>query len=570
MAEKKIDSTFLDKAIIFATNAHHNVERRGKGFPYVVHPLEAMAIAATMTNDQEVLAAAALHDVVEDTNITIEDIRKEFGDKVAELVGLESDNVDPLFSEDISWRDKKVLGFKRIKNSSRDAQIVAMGDKLSNMRAIHLDYLRLGEKIFEKFHEHDPSIHAWRYYQLSNCFDKLEGCFALTEFKYLVREVFGEYLHDFKIEKNGKILKIYGKISEESALSIEKEVNDIEGDAYLDLEEAAAIDYAGARVLYRLATNGKRYFIRNANKNVVNVFYSLGLSNYISITELPREIDMNDYEQSGDGYTAISYNHVDGDSMMKLYAPFIAAEEVEKEKIVATRALSLGINTPFSGELVSHKGQIGITFERIKGKRSIARAISQEPERIEEFVHLYTQAVKKLHATECDTTLFDPVSKSFYRELEIAKDHFTEEEYVKIVNFIKENETATTCIHGDLHIGNVLLTEANDVLFIDMSDFSYGNPYFDVATLYTMAYILSDEKVMHLYHIDKKTMQKVWRLFVKEYYNISTEDEIKKLEDFIKRYVGVRIIQFANRSKWRDGGVASSIKKLIFGYKEEN
>ena len=56
MSEKRIDSSFLDKAIIYATKAHQNVERREKGFPYIVHPLESMSIVATLTNDQEVLA----------------------------------------------------------------------------------------------------------------------------------------------------------------------------------------------------------------------------------------------------------------------------------------------------------------------------------------------------------------------------------------------------------------------------------------------------------------------------------------------------------------------------------
>ena len=79
MANKYIDSTLLDRAIIFAVNAHRNTERRGKGFPYIVHPLEAVEIVATITPDQELLAAAALHDTIEDTDVTVEDIRREFG-----------------------------------------------------------------------------------------------------------------------------------------------------------------------------------------------------------------------------------------------------------------------------------------------------------------------------------------------------------------------------------------------------------------------------------------------------------------------------------------------------------
>ncbi|MBR0274962.1 MAG: hypothetical protein IJQ76_01960, partial [Prevotella sp.] len=61
MANKYLDSSLLDKAITLAVEAHKNTERRGKGFPYIVHPMEAMSIVATMTNDQELLAAAALH-----------------------------------------------------------------------------------------------------------------------------------------------------------------------------------------------------------------------------------------------------------------------------------------------------------------------------------------------------------------------------------------------------------------------------------------------------------------------------------------------------------------------------
>ena len=86
MANKPLDTTLLDRAIVFAVRAHAGTERRGKGFPYIVHPMEAVEIVATMTNDQELLAAAVLHDTVEDTDTTIEQIRAEFGHRVASLL----------------------------------------------------------------------------------------------------------------------------------------------------------------------------------------------------------------------------------------------------------------------------------------------------------------------------------------------------------------------------------------------------------------------------------------------------------------------------------------------------
>ena len=86
---KQIDTSLVDKAIIFAVKAHEGVPRRGRDFPYIVHPLESLTIVATMTSEPELLAAAVLHDVVEDTDFTVEDIRAEFGDRVAELVDAE-------------------------------------------------------------------------------------------------------------------------------------------------------------------------------------------------------------------------------------------------------------------------------------------------------------------------------------------------------------------------------------------------------------------------------------------------------------------------------------------------
>lgn len=85
MANKPLNTAILDRAIIFAVRAHTGTERRGKGFPYIVHPMEAVEIVATMTKDQELLAAAALHDTLEDTNITLDQLRDEFGDRIASL-----------------------------------------------------------------------------------------------------------------------------------------------------------------------------------------------------------------------------------------------------------------------------------------------------------------------------------------------------------------------------------------------------------------------------------------------------------------------------------------------------
>ena len=192
MANKPLDTTLLDRAIVFAVRAHAGTERRGKGFPYIVHPMEAVEIVATMTPDQELLAAAALHDTVEDTDVTIEQIRTEFGDRVASFVAAESDEPHQRPDSVENWRARKQAAINRIACASRDAKIVALGDKLSNMRAIARDYAQQGDALWDLFHAKDPQDHEWHYRGLADALSDLRDTFAYKEFEYLINQVFGK------------------------------------------------------------------------------------------------------------------------------------------------------------------------------------------------------------------------------------------------------------------------------------------------------------------------------------------------------------------------------------------
>lgn len=190
MANKYIDTDLLDRAIIFAVNAHHNTERRGKGFPYIVHPMEAVEIVSTITTDQELLAAAALHDTIEDTDVTYEQLYEAFGERIAHLVHAESDQFTEGVSEEDSWHDRKQAAIDRLAAATHDAKIVAMGDKLSNMRAIWRDYQTKGDELWKIFHCTDKAAHEWHYRGLAASLAELSDTFAYKEFVRLIDEVF--------------------------------------------------------------------------------------------------------------------------------------------------------------------------------------------------------------------------------------------------------------------------------------------------------------------------------------------------------------------------------------------
>ncbi len=190
MANKYLNTELLDRAIIFAVKAHADTERKGKGYPYIVHPMEAVEIVATMTADQELLAAAILHDTVEDTEVTVEQLRAEFGERIASLVADESDVMPEGMTEEASWHQRKQAAIDRLSKASHDAKMVAMGDKLSNMRAIARDYAEIGDEIWNRFHTKDPKEHEWHYRGLADALRELKDTEAYREFESLINQVF--------------------------------------------------------------------------------------------------------------------------------------------------------------------------------------------------------------------------------------------------------------------------------------------------------------------------------------------------------------------------------------------
>lgn len=182
-----LDTNLFDKAVAFATKAHSGTERRGKAYPYIIHPMEAVSIVATLTNDPEMLAATMLHDVVEDTEVTLEQVREQFGDRVADLVQHET---APL-PDNALWRTRKEAQLAQLAMAPYDSKVVALGDKLSNMRALAADHKTLGDQLWKRFHAPNGKEDiAWYYHSLSEVLSDLSETLAYQEFKDIINKVF--------------------------------------------------------------------------------------------------------------------------------------------------------------------------------------------------------------------------------------------------------------------------------------------------------------------------------------------------------------------------------------------
>jgi len=162
----------VTQAMIFAAQMHDGAVRKASNIPYIVHPMEAAAIAATITDDQEVLAAAVLHDVMEDCGVSFEELKERFGSRVADLVRADSHNQGAFANA--TWNARKREAVRKLAGASTELRLITLADKLSNIRAIYRDYLRDGDEMFLKFNQTDKRRHAWYY----------RSCAALTREAY--------------------------------------------------------------------------------------------------------------------------------------------------------------------------------------------------------------------------------------------------------------------------------------------------------------------------------------------------------------------------------------------------
>lgn len=174
----------IRKAAEFAARVHEGALRKGSNVPYISHPMEVAVIVALMTDDKDLIAAAYLHDVIEDAGVTFQELEQEFGSRIAWLVKNESEDKSK------SWIERKQATIDRLADAGMEDKILAFGDKLSNLRSTAKDYMVVGDEIWQKFRAKDKKLQEWYYESMVDSFSVFEGHPFYQEYLGLLKLVF--------------------------------------------------------------------------------------------------------------------------------------------------------------------------------------------------------------------------------------------------------------------------------------------------------------------------------------------------------------------------------------------
>ncbi len=240
----------------------------------------------------------------------------------------------------------------------------------------------------------------------------------------------------------------------------------------------------------------------------------------------PKLIDMKNYTRTGEGANGCSYdNNLDDNLMVKMYNTSYPREPIFSEYEVVKKVYEAGFMSPEPGVLVTDGERIGIEFKKIKGKRSYATAIAQEPDRLKEYAVEFAKFGKKLHSMECPEGVFPDIKDSL-RMMIKADKAFTDPEKDKIYAFLDSVPDANTAIHGDFHVGNIVTTlpkgasfdEPHEIVMIDLGYFSHGFPLLDLGILNICMNKLDPDYSFSIFHITRPQENQVWEYFVDEYF----------------------------------------------------
>ncbi len=166
-SEKKYNFLLINKAFSKASILHENQCRKGTTLPYIIHPMEVAKLLFQMHATTEQICAGFLHDTIEDTPYTLEEVEKDFNKEVCSLVNFCSEEVLEKQAEHSkeTWQKRKEEVVEKIKTASDAELLVLFADKLSNLKSFVDEFKEEGEDFWGHFHG-DKQQQLWFYTNL--------------------------------------------------------------------------------------------------------------------------------------------------------------------------------------------------------------------------------------------------------------------------------------------------------------------------------------------------------------------------------------------------------------------
>ncbi|MBQ6554720.1 MAG: STAS domain-containing protein [Firmicutes bacterium] len=354
------------------------------------------------------------------------------------------------------------------------------------------------------------------------------------------------------ITKTENTIKLNGRIDSNNAKQFEDELLAAVGEnaetATLDAAELEYISSAGLRVFLKLKKSIKgNVNVINVSNEVYDIFEVTGFTNLLSVKKALREFSVDGLEKIGAGGTADVYR-IDEDKIIKVFKPNFMPEMIEREGKKAKEAFLFGVPTAISYDMVKVGKSYGVIYEMLNAE-DILHKILKDPENADHYIDIFAELIKKTHSIEVDAADFELTRERRLMSIKAVKGNgiISDDELDKMYEIVASAPQRNTFIHGDCHIGNVMMLQDGELMFIDIAACGKGHPIFDMGSMYliynffaTNGFEFSAADMLHGF--TKEQAKHIWDRFIRSYLGSNDEEFIALAEEQIGAFVGSSMI----------------------------
>ena len=334
-----------------------------------------------------------------------------------------------------------------------------------------------------------------------------------------------------RIEDNVLYLELSGRIDSSNADQAEELIKAIRGahpdlQSVLDAENLEYLSSAGLRVVLRMRKDVADLKIINVNTEVYEILDMTGFTDMITVEKAFRRLSLEGCELIAKGANGAIYRY-DEETIVKIYHNGASLEEIRLEKDLCRKVFIKGINTAIPYDVVKVGDFYGSVAELLSAK-SIAKLLRANPEKLEEYVAIYTDLLKRIHATEVKPGEMPAIKETGVGWMEFLQPYLPAEQWEKLVSMMKAMPEPEFMIHGDYHANNVMI-QNGEPLLIDMDTVAYGHPVFDFAAIYLgfVGYCECNQAgTMDFYGLPYEITVKIWETLMNQYF----EDEAERMD----------------------------------------
>ena len=376
---------------------------------------------------------------------------------------------------------------------------------------------------------------------------------------------------DSKNENGTLTVFLSGRIDSSNADAKEKEISDIRSanaheTLVLDTDDLEYISSAGLRIVLRLKKSEQNFSVINASSDVYEIFEMTGFTEMIDIKKAYRRISLDGAEVIGQGANGKVYR-INDDTIVKVYLNPDSFGDIKRERELAKKAFVLGIPTAISYDIVRVGEGYGTVFECLNAK-SLAKLVAAEPDKLDYYLDLYVDLLKKIHGTEVKEGDMPDMRETAVKWAEFDKDYLPEKTGEKLLSLVKAVPKSNRMMHGDYHLKNVMMQDG-EVLLIDMDTLCVGNPVFELGSMFNAyeGFSSLDYNVSASFlGIPHELAVKVWEKSLIKYIGTSDKEKFTEAENRAKIIGFMRLLR---RSIRRGGLNDETMKKEIDFYKEQ-